>query len=140
MPSPETDRLAAEAMECLGGFPARPHLGEAEYPIQQFKAFSTATKRYAEVTRSDPLIHRSVAEELTGFPIFSKWSVSAFPTTFFGMPSAWSASCLADTTHSSRLPNDGRITYYMGASDELFTEVVCATRFRRRPALVSKQR
>jgi hypothetical protein len=41
-----------------------------KYPIQQFKAFWAVTKRYAELTRSDPLIHRSVAEAVNGLADF----------------------------------------------------------------------
>ena len=102
MPSPEKDRLAAEAMECWVDLKDGLTSDKRKYPIQQFKAFWAVTKRYAELTRSDALIHRSVAEAVHGLADFSKWSVSAFPTTFFGMRSAWSASCLADTTHISR--------------------------------------
>ena len=54
----------------LGGFPGGPHLGQAEISDPEFKAFWTATKRYAEVTRSDPLIHRSVAEAVNGLADF----------------------------------------------------------------------
>jgi len=66
MPSPEKDRLAAEAMECWVDFQEGLTSDKRKYPIQQFKAFWTATKRYAELTRSDPLIHRSVAEAVNG--------------------------------------------------------------------------
>jgi hypothetical protein len=31
-----------------------------KYPVAQFKAFWEAGRRYAELTKSDPLIHRSV--------------------------------------------------------------------------------
>jgi hypothetical protein len=31
-----------------------------KYPLQEFKAFWEACRRYAELTRSDALIHRSV--------------------------------------------------------------------------------
>ena len=34
--------------------------------MQQFRAFWEVTKRYAELTRSDPLIHRSVAGAVNG--------------------------------------------------------------------------
>jgi hypothetical protein len=52
-----------------------------------------------------------------------------------------------DTTHISRGMNSQdckcgpttQLPYYMGASDDPFTEVVRATRFRARTALVSKQ-
>ena len=37
-----------------------------KYPLQQFRAFWAVTKRYAELTRSDPLIHRSVAGAVNG--------------------------------------------------------------------------
>ena len=102
MPSPEKDQLAAEALACWVDFQQGLSSDKRTYPIQQFKAFWAVTKRYAELTRSDALIHRSVAEAVNGLTDFSKWSVSAFPTTFFGMPSAWSASCLPDTPHISR--------------------------------------
>ena len=70
MPSPEKDRLAAEAMECWVDFQEGLTSDKRKYPIQQFKAFWTATKRYAELTRSDPLIHRSVAEAVNGLTDF----------------------------------------------------------------------
>jgi len=40
------------------------------YPIKQFKAFWVTAKRYAELTRSDPLIHRSVAGAVNGLADF----------------------------------------------------------------------
>ena len=89
-------------MECWVDFQEGLTSDKRKYPIQQFKAFWTATKRYAELTRSDPLIHTSLAGAANGPADFLEGSVSAFPNTFFGMPSAWSASCLADTTHISR--------------------------------------
>jgi hypothetical protein len=79
MPSLGKDRLAAEAMECWADFQHGLPSDSRKYPIQQFKAFWAVTKRYAELTRSDPVIHRSVTETVNGLPIFSKWSVSAFP-------------------------------------------------------------
>ena len=85
----------------LGRFPGRPFLGQ--YPVQQFRAFWEVTKRYAELTRSDPLIHRSVAGAVNGLLDFLEVeNVSAFQVTFFEMLSAWSASFLADTTRISR--------------------------------------
>jgi len=61
MPSPEKDRLAAEAMQCWADFQEGLSSDKQKYPVQQFRAFWAVTKRYAELTRSDPLIHRSVA-------------------------------------------------------------------------------
>ena len=70
MPSPEKDRLAAEATECWVDFQQGLSSDKRKYPIQQFKAFWAVTKRYAELTRSDPLIHRSVAEAVNGLTDF----------------------------------------------------------------------
>jgi hypothetical protein len=61
MPSLEKDRLAAEAMQCWADFQEGLSSDRQKYPVQQFRAFWAVTKRYAELTRSDPLIHRSVA-------------------------------------------------------------------------------
>jgi hypothetical protein len=67
MPSPEKDRLAAEAMQCYAGPISRKAFSDKpKYPVQQFRAFWAVTKRYAELTRSDPLIHRSVAGAVNG--------------------------------------------------------------------------
>jgi len=70
MPSPEKDRLAAEAMECWADFQDGLSSNKRKYPIQQFKAFWVATKLYSELTRSDPLIHRSVAGAVHGLADF----------------------------------------------------------------------
>ncbi len=42
------------------------------YPIQQFQAFWASARQYAELTRSDPLIHRDVAEAVNGLLDFLK--------------------------------------------------------------------
>ena len=66
MSSPEKDRLAAEAMQCWADFQERLSSGKQKYPVQEFRAFWAVTTRYAELTRSDPLIHRSVAGAVNG--------------------------------------------------------------------------
>ena len=70
MPSPEKDQLAAEAMECGVDFQQGLSSDKRKYPIQQFKAFWAVTKRYAELTKSNPLIHRRVAEAVNGLTDF----------------------------------------------------------------------
>jgi len=50
----------------LGGFSAGLSSDKRKYPMQQFKAFWAVTKPYAEPTRSDSLIHRSVGEAVNG--------------------------------------------------------------------------
>ena len=66
MPSSEQDRLAAEAMQCWADFQERLCSDKRKYPVRQFRAFWAITKRYAELTRSDPLIHRGVAGVING--------------------------------------------------------------------------
>jgi hypothetical protein len=58
MPSLEMDRFATEAMHCWADFQEGLSSDNQKYPLQQFRAFWAVTKRYAELTRSDPLIHR----------------------------------------------------------------------------------
>ena len=72
MPSLEMDRLATEAMQCWADFQEGLSSDKRKYPLQQFRAFWAVTKRYAELTRSDPLIHRSVAVRLMDLSISSK--------------------------------------------------------------------
>ena len=70
MPSSEKDRIAAEAMERWVHFQEGLSSDKRKYPIEQFKAFWAVAKRYAELTRSDPLIHRSVAGAVNGLADF----------------------------------------------------------------------
>jgi hypothetical protein len=66
MPSLEMDRLATEAMQCWADFEEGLSSDTQKYPLQQFLAFWAVTKRYAELTRSNPLIHSSVAGAVIG--------------------------------------------------------------------------
>ena len=69
--SPEKNRLAAEAMERWADFQDGLSAGKTEVSrSQEFNAFWAATKRYAELTRSDPLIHRSLASAVNGLNDF----------------------------------------------------------------------
>jgi hypothetical protein len=70
MPPSEKDRIAAEAMERWADFQDGLTSDKRKYPIQQFKAFWAVAKCYAELTRSDPLIHRSVAGAVSGLSDF----------------------------------------------------------------------
>jgi hypothetical protein len=61
MTSTEKDRLAAEVTKCWEDFQEALSADKRKYPFQQFKAFWTPTKSYAELTKSDSLIRRRVA-------------------------------------------------------------------------------
>ncbi len=43
---------------------------ERKYPVQQFKSFVEAARRYIELTKGDPLIHRNVAKAINGLTDF----------------------------------------------------------------------
>jgi hypothetical protein len=64
------DRLATEAMQCWADFQEGLSADKQKYPLRQFRAFCAVTKRYAELTRSDPLIHGSVAAAIHGLVDF----------------------------------------------------------------------
>jgi hypothetical protein len=66
MPSLEKDRLAAEVAKRWSDFEAALFESKRMYPLQEFKAFGEAARRYAELTKSDPLIHRSIVEAVHG--------------------------------------------------------------------------
>ena len=101
MPSPEKDRLAAEAMQCWADF--QEGLSSDKRNIRAtVSSFLGGHKALRRVDKVDPLIHRSVASELMNFSIASKGNVSASQATFFEMRSACSASFLADMTRISR--------------------------------------
>jgi hypothetical protein len=70
MPLPEKDRLAAEALKSWADFQDALSSDKRKYPIQQFKTFWAVTKRYAELTRSDVLIHRSLVAAVNGLVDF----------------------------------------------------------------------
>jgi hypothetical protein len=91
MPSLEMDRLATEAMQCWADFQEGLSSAKQKYPLQQFRAFWAITKRYAELTRSDPLIHRSVAGAVNGLVDFLEAERKGVPAMFVEMLSAWSA-------------------------------------------------
>src|SRR5260370_28235292 len=70
MPTSEKDRLAAEAVDCWEDFQERLSSDKRKYPLQQFQAFWSATKRDVELTKSDSLIHKSVAAAVHGLVDF----------------------------------------------------------------------
>ena len=69
MPSSEKDRLATEVEDRWVEF--QDGLSDKRrYPLQRFKAFVEAARRYAELTGSDPLIHRKVVGAVNGLSDF----------------------------------------------------------------------
>ena len=70
MPTSEKDRSAAEAMHRWDDFQLSLSSEKRSYPIQQFRAFWTVATRYAELTKSDSLIHKSLAAAVNGLVNF----------------------------------------------------------------------
>ena len=81
MPSPEKDRLAAEAMQCWADFQEGLSSDKQKYPVQQFRAFWAVTKRLRRIADS------------------SSHTSSAFR----------SGNVLGARRRNSPLPNQGRI-------------------------------
>jgi hypothetical protein len=69
MPRSEKDRLASQVQERWIDFNMALS-DKRKYPVQQFKAFWEAGRRYAETTKCDLLIHRVVVEAVNGLTDF----------------------------------------------------------------------
>jgi hypothetical protein len=88
MPTSQKDQLAAEAIDRWGDFQESLSSVKRKYPIHQFQAFWSATKRYAELTNADALIHKRVAAAVHGLVDYLSAERERVPTTFFGTLSA----------------------------------------------------
>ena len=62
----QKDKLAAGAIDRWGDFQEGLTAVKRKYPTIQFQAFWSATKRYAELTKADALIHKQVAVAVHG--------------------------------------------------------------------------
>ncbi len=65
MPDSEKDRAANDVVgqRAIFGLALS---DKRKYPVQEFRAFVQATRRYIEITQDHPLIHRSVASAVNG--------------------------------------------------------------------------
>jgi len=70
MPISQKDQLAAEAIDRWQDFQESLASVKRKYPIQQFQAYWSATRRYAELTKANALIHKSVATAVHGLVDF----------------------------------------------------------------------
>jgi len=69
MPTSAKDRSAAVVLQRWLDF-QNTLSSERKYPVQQFKSFVEAARRYIELTKGDPLIHRNVAKAINGLTDF----------------------------------------------------------------------
>ena len=80
VPNSEKDRLAAEVVDRWVHFQDGLS-NKRRYPLEEFKAFWDAGKRYAELTRNDPLIHRNVVAAINGLREFLSVERKRIPST-----------------------------------------------------------
>ena len=80
VPNSEKDRLAAEAEDRWVDF-QNGLSNKRRYPVEQFRAFWDAGKRYAELTKNDPLIHRKVVAAINGLREFLEVERKRIPGT-----------------------------------------------------------
>ena len=70
MPNLATDRLAEKVTDLWVAFQEALSSEKRKYPIGQFQTFWSAAQRYAELTKSDSLLHKSVATAVNGLVDF----------------------------------------------------------------------
>jgi hypothetical protein len=65
MPDSEKDRGASDVVGQRATFDLALS-DKRKYPVQEFMVFAQAARRYIEITRDQPLIHRSIACAVNG--------------------------------------------------------------------------
>jgi hypothetical protein len=83
VPISQKDRLAAEVEKRWLDFQDGLS-NKRRYPVDQFRAFWEAGKRYAQLTRNDPLIHRKVVVAINGLREFLEVERKRIPGTIIG--------------------------------------------------------
>jgi hypothetical protein len=66
----EKDQFSAQVMEHWAEFQESLSSQKRSYPTRKFEVFWNAAKRYVELTKCEPLIHRAVAEAINGLVDF----------------------------------------------------------------------
>ena len=69
-PATEKDRLGAQVVEAWAEFQQCLSSQKRSYPTHKFEIFWNIAERYAELTKSDPVIHRAVAAAVNGLVDF----------------------------------------------------------------------
>src|ERR1035437_5233707 len=70
MPTSEKDLLAADAMDRWEDFQESLSSEKCKYPVSQCRTFWSAATRYADLTKSDSLIHKRLAPAVNGLVDF----------------------------------------------------------------------
>jgi hypothetical protein len=105
MPISEKDRLATEVTNGIRFSEEALFGNKRKYPLQEFNAFWEAGRRYAELTSSDPLIHRKVVKAVHGLTDIVEWDGSGFRNKSRGTLSGWNVLCSVGTILISKATN-----------------------------------
>jgi len=104
-PMSEKDELAAEAIDRWGDFQEGLASVKRKYPISRFQAFWSATKRYAELTKADALIHKQVAAAVHGLVDYLSAECKRVPDDVLRDAERLECLLLWDMTRASRVTN-----------------------------------
>jgi hypothetical protein len=102
MPVSERDRLAAVVAKRYSAFEKALFGNKRKYPLREFQAFWDAGRRYAELTKSDLLIRRTVVEVVHGLRDIVEWGSKRIPDYVPTDASVWNVSYSAGTIPISR--------------------------------------
>ena len=96
MPNSEKDTAADEVAKRRATFNLALS-NKRQYPVQEFRAFVPAARRYIEITKNDPLVHKSVARAVNGLREYLAAERKRVPGLFCLRQTGWSACCLSAT-------------------------------------------
>jgi hypothetical protein len=104
MPDSEKDRAANDVagQRAIFGLALS---DKRKYPVQEFRAFVQATRRYIEITQDHPLIHRSVASAVNGLREYLAVERKRVQGMFCLGRTGWNVSCSLATILPSRATN-----------------------------------
>jgi hypothetical protein len=105
---------------------------QRKYPVEHFKAFVEAARRYIELTQRDPLIHRSVADAIHGLTDFLEVERKRVPGDILG--EAGRLECLFFVEydpHFNREEPLGRYSAFRTGARDLFLPVRTSSRRHR---------
>ena len=104
MPDSEKDRAANDVagQRAIFGLALS---DKRKYPVQEFRAFVQATRRYIEITQDHPLIHRSVASAVNGLREYLAVERKLVQGMFCLRRTGWNVSCSLATILPLRATN-----------------------------------
>jgi hypothetical protein len=99
----EKDRAAQKVIDAKADFDMA--LSKRKYPLDEFRVFVRAARRYIGLTAGDPLIHRKVAGEISGLADYLKLERKRVPGDVLYEADRLHAYCSPATIRTSRVTN-----------------------------------